>query len=88
MLKYFVIHGKLEDINETIDIYNFTIDQLNNMHILHTVAGCGQIDVCKYLISLGLDVNKPNEFMKTPLHSAARSELDTCKLSLRKWSFN
>ena len=81
-LKSFVLNGKLEDVKETIENYNFTVDQLNNMYILHTAAECGKIDICKYLISLGLDINKPNDFMKTPLHYTARFELDTCKYLL------
>jgi len=81
-LRHFVIHGKLEAVKETIKLYNFTVNQLNNMYILHIAAAYGKMNVCKYLISLGLDVNKSNGFMKTPLHLASRFELDICKYLL------
>jgi len=83
-IKRFIFHRKLTDVKNIIEHYNFTVNQLNNTHILHAVAGFNRIDVCEYLIGLGIDVNQPDDDMARPLHEAVRwNYLDMCKYLLK-----
>ena len=38
---------------------------------LHIAAHCGRVEMTKYLLAKGFDVNKRNELSETPLHLAA-----------------
>lgn len=39
-------------------------------NLLHTAAGCGNVDIVKLLVSSGFDVKEPDIYGRTPLHYA------------------
>jgi len=63
-------YAGLKSIKETIETFNFTIVDLNDNCILHLTARSNRISVCEYLISLGIDINKQNYRLRTPLHES------------------
>jgi len=54
----------------------------NGSSLLHYAAGCGDIDICKYLLQLNINANlQSTNNQRTPLHWAARNgHLEICKL--------
>jgi len=63
------------DLNKQYGFYTETILQL--------ACRCNWINIAKYLIANGADINKPDPFLNTPLHDAARGgHLDIVKCLL------
>jgi len=58
-------------IESGIDI-NTKYDQFEET-LFHYASRHGHIDIVKYLISNGADVNATDQYLNTPLHDAARS---------------
>ena len=66
------------------------IQQYRDKHgssLLHYAAGCGDINICKYLLQLNMNANlQSTNNQRTPLHWAARNgHLEICKILVIKY---
>ena len=53
--------------------------------LLHIAAWKGRLDICKYLVSGGVDARAQDKYGNTPLHRAAyRGHLEVCKWLVSK----
>jgi len=78
--------SEVEDLPDWLGVENINVFSVNAYGdtLLHAAAIQGDIEVTKYLVAAGVDLNKQGEHGYTALHEAIEQEKYLCALYLIK----